>query len=112
METGTNSLPFVLFTLGYDVFLGCNRGTQFSRTALGLDLSTAEGQQLYFDYNTKSIGENDIPAFVQRINELYNDINRPTPCEFVQILTHGYGTAVVLAALSANQDLIDSEGNP
>ena len=72
VETGTDSLPFTFFTQGYDVFLGCRRGTQFSRSATGIDLATAEGQQLYFDYNTQTVGENDIPAFVQRINDLYN----------------------------------------
>ena len=44
VETGTDSIPFILFTQGYDVYLGCRRGTQFSRTATGVDLNTQEGQ--------------------------------------------------------------------
>ena len=95
--------------MGYDVFMGCRRGTQFSRSAEGLDLTTAEGRQLYFDYNTKTVGENDIAAFVQRANELYNR-NRATPCEFMQIVAHGHGAAEVLAGLSANPFITDITG--
>ena len=63
VESEVDSLPFILFSQGYDVFLGCLRGTRFSRTAVGLDLNTSEGQELYFDYNTHTVGIMDIPAF-------------------------------------------------
>ena len=95
--------------MGYDVYMGCRRGTKFSRSADGLDLTTAEGRQLYFDYNTKTVGENDIAAFVQRANELYNT-DRATPCEFMQIVAHGHGSAEVLAGLSANPFITDITG--
>ena len=64
VETGKQSIPYQLFFSGYDVFLGCRRGTTFSREAEGLDLSTPEGQKLYFDYNTQTVGERDITAMV------------------------------------------------
>lgn len=93
------------------MYLGCRRGTEFSRTADGIDLSTKEGEQQYFDYNTETVGREDIRAMVQRINEVYNE-GRTLKCEFTQILTHGLGTAEVAAALANNGDLINLNGDP
>ena len=45
---GVDSIPKLLFDKGYDVFLGCRRGTEYSRTLAGLDLTTPEGAELYF----------------------------------------------------------------
>lgn len=111
-EAGTDSIPKILFSMGYDVFLGCRRGTEFSRSAVGVDLETKEGEKLYFDFNTQSVGDNDIPAMVQRVNEVYNS-NRvgSGQCESTQLLTHGLGAAEVAAALAANPTLIDSTRN-
>ena len=71
-EVGTDSIPMKLFLQGYDVFLGCRRGTEFSRSADGLDLNTPEGLELYFDYDTQTVGEQDVPAMVQRMVDIYN----------------------------------------
>lgn len=68
---GVDSIPKLLFDKGYDVFLGCRRGTEYSRTLAGLDLTTPEGLELYFKYNTQTVGEGDVPAFVKKAVALH-----------------------------------------
>ena len=109
----TDSIPKLLFDKGYDVFLGCRRGTEYSRTKTGLDLATDEGLEMYFDYNTQTVGEGDVPAMVARavaIHAAEQDINgAPNNCADAQILTHGLGSAEALAAFSLNP-MVDNVG--
>ena len=46
------SIPQRYFDEGYNVFMACRRGTEFSRAAEGIDLSTPEGYKEYMNYNT------------------------------------------------------------
>ena len=40
-----------LFKAGFDVYLGCSRGTTYSRTKDGLDLTNADDYAAYFDFD-------------------------------------------------------------
>lgn len=111
---GVDSIPKLLFDKGYDVFLGCRRGTEYSRTLSGLDLDTPEGLELYFDYNTQTVGEKDVPAMVAKAvaihaAELGGPLSVANNCADAQILTHGLGSAEALAAFSLNPD-VDNVG--
>lgn len=51
-DEAIDSIPKMLFDMGYDVWLGCNRGTMFSLAHETFDLATEEGRCDYFNYNT------------------------------------------------------------
>ena len=93
VDAATDSIPKMLFDEGYDVYLACKRGTAYSRAHQTFDLTTADGLASYFNYNTQSVGTEDIEAFVDLI--LTN-----TLCSKVQIVTNGLGAGEVFAGLS------------
>lgn len=97
----------MLFESGYDVFLACRRGTQFSRSHETFDLDTKEGLADYFDYNTSSVGEEDIGAFIDLINTTVTDEAKFTCSGAVQIVAHSLGTGEVLAGLAGDATLAD-----
>ena len=88
-----DSIPKLLFDDGYDVHLACNRGTAYSRAHETFDLATEAGLADYFNYNTQSVGTEDIEAWVDLI------LNN-TSCSKVQIVTHGLGAGVVMSGLT------------
>ena len=87
----------MLFDQGYDVYLACRRGTAYSRAHETFDLSTEDGLASYFDYNTESVGVEDIEAFVDLI---LADKSEFAGCTKVQIVTHGLGAGEVYAGLA------------
>lgn len=54
------SLAVVLANQGYDVWLGNNRGSQFSRTHKTLDIH--KDYKKFFDYSFYELGKYDAPA--------------------------------------------------
>ena len=52
-----DSIPKQLFDAGYDVWIGCSRGTLFSDE----HETYAQGSEDYWDFNTGTIGRNDVP---------------------------------------------------
>ena len=69
-DEATDSIPLSLFKDGYDVFLGCRRGTYYSRriaTPEDLEISGADEEKAFFDYDIQTVGENDVPAFITKI---------------------------------------------
>ena len=66
-DDATDSIPKMLFDQGHDVYLACRRGTEYSRAHETFDLSTADGLASYFDYNTGTVGTEDIEAFVDLV---------------------------------------------
>ena len=91
----------MLFDEGYDVYLACRRGTAYSRSHETFDLTTKAGLDDYFDYNTETVGVEDIEAFVDLI------LATRTDCSAVQIVTHGVGAGEVLAGLAGDATLPD-----
>ena len=102
---GEPSIPFRLFQSGYDVFIGCRRGTQYSRTNANDDLDTADGQKDFFNYNTQTVGVEDVSAMAAKAVTVHApaEVNSgANDCPSMQILTHGLGAAEALSALSGN----------
>ena len=100
-----DSIPKKLFDLGYDVWLACRRGTEYSREKAGLDLTMDADLATYFDFNTETVGEEDIGAFIDLINETLDDEGIWDCNGTVQIVTHGIGAGEVLAGLNLDADL-------
>ena len=83
------------------MFLACRRGTEFSREAENINLSTPAGYKQYFDYNTQTVGTDDIGRYVDAI---LNPDNIPdnTNCNALQIVTHGLGAGEVYSGLAGS----------
>ena len=95
VDEDTDSIPKMLFDQGHDVYLACRRGTAYSRAHETFDLATADGLASYFDYNTESVGTEDIEAFVDLILA-----DSTQSCTKTQIVTHGLGAGEVFAGLA------------
>ena len=95
------SIPQRYFDEGYSVFLACRRGTELSRQAEGIDLTTEDGYKMYFDYNTQTVGTDDIGRYVEAI---LNEDNIPdnAGCTALQIVTHGLGAGEVYSGLAGS----------
>jgi len=94
-----DSIPKMLFDKGYNVFMACRRGTAYSRAHETFDLDTAEGYKDYFNFNTNTVGVEDIGRYVDAIMDA-NNISDSQFCTEMQIITHGYGAAEVAAGLA------------
>ncbi len=71
-DSSSDSIPLALFKLGYDVWLGCRRGTEFSRRIASPednDISGPTEEEAFYDYDSKIVGENDVPAYISKILE-------------------------------------------
>lgn len=61
----TKSLPCLLVDLGYDVFLGNNRGTTYSTGHT--NLKNLKNNEAYWNYSFDELVKYDVPAFVNHI---------------------------------------------
>ena len=59
------SLAFVLANAGYDVWLGNNRGSQYSRVNNNIDITTQTQQ--WFDFSFYDLGRYDAPAQIDEV---------------------------------------------
>ena len=64
-DPAIDSIPLQLAKAGYDVWIGCGRGTFLSRTHETLDAD--DDAEEYWNYDSKILGENDTAAFVAGI---------------------------------------------
>ena len=69
------SIPVMLYKDGFDVWMGCRRGTAPSFKHATLDLTDATDLATYWDFDSTDIGKNDIPAMVGTILKTYRDAN-------------------------------------
>ena len=90
------SLPLQLYDAGYEVYLGCRRGSTNSRP------DTITTPATYWDVSTIDYGTTDIPAMVDQILS-------GTTCTGVQIIGDGTGAAEALIAANASGVAADSK---
>ena len=69
MLNGPKSVAYQICRQGYDVWLGNNRGTIYSREHIKLNSKNPEDQIKYFDYSFAEMGEFDIPAMINFVLE-------------------------------------------
>lgn len=88
------SLAYLLADAGYDVWLGNNRGTTWSRTHL--DFTASDSQ--YWDFSWEEMGKYDMPAM---INYVLKTSGRPT----ISYIGHSEGTTQAFVGFSLDQSL-------
>ena len=93
-EKTNRCLPFLLVDLGYDVWLGNNRGNKYSRKHLILS-STDEK---FWDYSLDEFAMFDIPNTIDYILQI-------TKQQDLTYIGFSQGSAQCLAALSLNHEL-------
>lgn len=59
---GEESAAFKYAKAGYDIWLGNNRGTTYSRKHKILDVDLKNDQAEFFDYSFYELGKYDVPA--------------------------------------------------
>lgn len=91
----TQSLAYLLADAGYDVWLGNNRGTTWSRAHLDLNPETDDA---FWDFTWEDMGKYDLPAM---INYVLNVSKRPT----LSYIGHSEGTTQAFVGFSLNQEV-------
>lgn len=109
-STTEKAIPIDLYDSGYDVYLGCRRGTTYSRENATNDPDgTSADAKIYWDFDTQDIGDEDIRYMISAI--LDTEKGAGTDCSKVQIIAHSYGTAEALtyaAGNTASQDYVSN----
>jgi pimeloyl-ACP methyl ester carboxylesterase len=55
--------------MGYDIWLGNNRGTKYSRGHTDYNLDREEDRKDYFDYSFFEMGKYDLPAQIDFVRK-------------------------------------------
>ncbi|EIM80542.1 triacylglycerol lipase [Stereum hirsutum FP-91666 SS1] len=88
------SLPFVLAELGFDVWLGNNRGNKYSKKSIHYDPNSTK----FWDFSIDDFAWRDIPDSIQYILDL-------THAKSLSYIGFSQGTAQAFAALSIHPEL-------
>ena len=89
-----NPMPLQLVDDGYDVWIGCTRGREYTLGHSIFTDTTIPDQSLsYWNFTYEEIGKEDITSMVDTII-----LNRVGTCEKVQIIGHGTGSSSALVA--------------
>ncbi|ODV64950.1 alpha/beta-hydrolase [Hyphopichia burtonii NRRL Y-1933] len=91
-----SNLPFILYDLGYDVWLGNNRGNKYSQKHLYYKLNSEK----FWDFSIDEFALFDIPNTI-------NYILNTTKAEKLTYIGFSQGTAQAFASVSVNPDLND-----
>lgn len=85
---------FVLARLGYDVWLGNTRGSDYSQGHISLD--PERDYKEFYDFSFEEIGKHDIPAMIDGVlNETQN--------QKLTYVGHSQGTSTMLYALHLDE---------
>jgi len=91
---GQNSLAIQLLDMGFDVWLGNNRGNIYSR--FNLKLSPSSDDEKFWDFSFFEMGQYDLPAMIGGILSELPSYNKLTYIGYSQ------GTSQMFTALSYN----------
>ena len=94
-----NSVVNHLSSLGFDIWLGNNRGNKYSCTNNTLSSDSKE----FWDHSFQEMAEIDFPLFLKTIKE-------KTGKDKINVIAHSQGGTQVLAALAEFPDLQNSIG--
>lgn len=89
------TFAFVLANLGYDVWLGNNRGNKHSRNHLTLDPDDSKGE--FWKFSLHEMATHDLPAIIEFVLQSTGRTN-------LTYVGHSQGTTQMFAALSLNND--------
>jgi len=81
----------MLAELGYDIWLGNNRGNIYSRNHVSINADKDPSK--FFDYSFDTLGEFDVPAQVDLVR-------KTTGFDKISYIGHSQGTSQMYAALS------------
>lgn len=90
---GDNAAAFKIARLGYDVWMGNNRGNQYSRGHVSLNPKNKKDQEQYFDFSFFELAQYDAPAQIDYVRE-------HTGWDKLSYLGHSQGTTQMFTALS------------
>lgn len=91
------SPAFILVRAGYDVWLGSNRGSLYSRGHQSFNSSDIKDMPQYYDFDFEDMGLKDIPAFT-------DFIIKTTGQKKIAYVGHSLGTTQFFAGLSLMPD--------
>lgn len=89
-----HNLPFLLYDLGFDVWMGNNRGNKYSQKHLKYHIST----EAFWDFSLDEFALYDIPDTINYILET-------TRARYLTYIGFSQGTAQAFASVSINPDL-------
>lgn len=95
---------FVFAKIGYDVWLGNNRGNLWSRRHETLDPDSAKDKKQFFTYTFEDLGTYDLPAQVDKVKEV-------TGVDKVTYIGHSQGGSQIFYALATNLEQIKERLN-
>jgi len=101
------SLPFLLANLGYDVWLGNNRGNKYSRNHTILDPKVNKNE--FWEFSLHEMGKYDLPAMIKFIQENTKSTNNEI--KKITYVGHSQGTAQLFAGLTLLPDFYQSSLN-
>jgi len=94
LTTPERSVPFVLAELGYDVWLGNNRGNKYSKKSIHHDPASSK----FWDFSIDDFAWHDIPDSIEYILQITHAPN-------LSYVGFSQGTAQAFAALSIHPQL-------
>jgi pimeloyl-ACP methyl ester carboxylesterase len=97
----SKSIPFILANLGWDVWLGNNRGNKYSRNHARLN---PDKSSEFWEYSFHEMGKYDLPAMIEFIRG-------KTGKEKISYIGHSQGTAQLFSALTYNTEYFTSRLN-